>query len=60
MLSRLNRKEEAKECANKLQETKTTSEKQQTAKAQSENESIRNDFKAAQNKFKTKYSSNSS
>jgi tetratricopeptide (TPR) repeat protein len=48
MLSRLNRKEEAKECADKLLETKGTSEKQQTAKAQSENESIRNEFNDAQ------------
>ena len=58
MLARLNRKEEAKECADKLLEAKGTSEKQQTAKAQSENESIRNDFKAAQKRFTTKYSSN--
>ena len=59
MLTRLNRKEEAKECADKLLETKKgTSEKQQTAKAQSENESIRNEFNAAQKRFKTKYSSN--
>ena len=60
MLARLNRKEEAKECADKLLETKGTSEKQQAAKAQSENESIRNDFKAAQKKFTNKFSSNTS
>ena len=60
MLARLNRKEEAKECADKLLETKRTSEKPQTAKPQSENESIRNEFNAAQKRFKTKYSSNSS
>jgi tetratricopeptide (TPR) repeat protein len=58
MLSRLNRKEEAKECADKLLETKGTSEKPHTAKSQSENESIRNEFNAAQKRFKTKYSSN--
>ncbi len=60
MLARLNRKEEAKECADKLLEVKGTAEKQQAAQAQSENESIRNDFKAAQNRFRTKYASNPS
>jgi tetratricopeptide (TPR) repeat protein len=60
MLARLNRKEEAKECTDKLLETKGTTEKQQIAKSQSENESIRNEFNAAQKRFKTKYSSNSS
>jgi tetratricopeptide (TPR) repeat protein len=57
MLARLNRKDEAKECADKLLETKGTSEKQQSAKAQSENEEIRNDFKDAQKKFSNKFSS---
>ena len=56
MLTRLNRKEEAKECADKLLTAKSTPQKQQTAKAQSENEAIRTDFKTAQNKFRTKYS----
>ena len=55
MLARLNRKEEAKECADKLLTAKSTSEKPQTANTQSENESIRNDFKAAQKKFSSKY-----
>ena len=56
MLDRLNRKEEAKVCADKLLKTKGTSEKPQATKPQSENEAIRNDFKTAQNKFRTKYS----
>ncbi len=60
MLARLNRKEEAKECADKLLDIKGASEKQQAIKAQSENESIRNEFNAAQKRFKNKYSSNSS
>ncbi len=55
MLVRLNRKEEAKECADKLLTAKSASEKQQAANAQSENEAIRNDFKAAQKKFANKY-----
>lgn len=58
MLSRLNRKEEAKEIADKILQTKNYTEKQETTKAQSENESIRNDFKAAQNRFRNKYASN--
>jgi tetratricopeptide (TPR) repeat protein len=58
MLARLNRKEEAKECADKLLKTKGASENQQATKPQSVNESIRNDFKAAQNRLRTKYSSN--
>ncbi len=55
MLARLNRKEEAKQCAEKLLTAKSTSDKQQAVKAQSENEAIRNDFKAAQKKFSSKY-----
>jgi tetratricopeptide (TPR) repeat protein len=58
MLSRLNRKEEAKEIADKILQTKICNEKQEAARAQSENESIKNDFKAAQNRFRNKYASN--
>jgi tetratricopeptide (TPR) repeat protein len=60
MLARLNRKEEAKECADKILKTKDALDKQQATQPQSENESIRNDFKAAQNRLRTKYSSTSS
>jgi tetratricopeptide (TPR) repeat protein len=60
MLARLNRKEEAKEIADKILKTKNCSEKQAASKAQSENESIRNDFKAAQNRFRNKYAPDSS
>jgi tetratricopeptide (TPR) repeat protein len=59
ILARLNRKEEAKEIADKILQTKSCNEKQETTQAQSENESIRNDFKAAQNRFRNKYASNS-
>jgi tetratricopeptide (TPR) repeat protein len=58
MLAKLGRNEEAKECANNLLEHKGGSEKQQAVQAQSENESIRNEFNAAQNRFKTKFSPN--
>ena len=60
MLAKLGRKEEAKQLADKLlEENKGQAEKQKAAEAQSENNSIRNDFNAAQQKFKMKFASDS-
>jgi tetratricopeptide (TPR) repeat protein len=59
ILSRLNRKEEAKECADKILQLKgasTSSEKQPAPQAQSLNDSIRSDFNASQRRFTNKYS----
>jgi tetratricopeptide (TPR) repeat protein len=56
MLAKMGRTEEAKQCANKLLEIKGTSEKETRVQAKSVNESIRDEFNAAQKKFKSQYS----
>ena len=60
MLAKLGRTEEAKECANKLLEIKGAPEKQQekNVQAKSENESIRDEYAAAQRRFKAAFSPN--
>ena len=55
MLARLNRKDEAKQCADKILELKGGSEKQEAAQEQSVNESIRSQFNASQRKFSAKF-----
>jgi len=55
MLVRLDRKDEAKQCADKLLQLKGTSEKQEAAQTQSLNEAIRSQFNASQRKFSAKY-----
>jgi tetratricopeptide (TPR) repeat protein len=58
MLARLDRKEEAKQCADKLLELKgepEKKEKQQAAGTQSLNQSIKDQFNASQRKFSAKY-----
>ena len=58
MLAKLGRTEEAKACANKLLEIKSNTEHQEeTGQAKSVNESIREEYNAAQKKFKAQYSS---
>ncbi len=57
MLAKLGRNEEAKQCANKLLEIKGNTEKETTAQAKSVNESIRDEYNAAQKRFKTAYTS---
>jgi len=55
MLARLDRKDEAKQCADKILELKGGSEKHQTTQAQSLNASIRDQFNASQRKFSAKF-----
>ena len=58
MLAKLGRTEEAKACANKLLEIKgNTDQKEKNVQAKSVNESIREEYNAAQKKFKAQYSS---
>jgi tetratricopeptide (TPR) repeat protein len=55
MLARLDRKDEAKQCADKILELKGGSEKQQATQNQSLNASIRDQFNASQRKFSAKF-----
>jgi tetratricopeptide (TPR) repeat protein len=55
MLARLDQKDEAKKCADKLLELKGGSEKLQAAQSQSLNESIRSQFNASQKKLSAKF-----
>jgi tetratricopeptide (TPR) repeat protein len=58
MLAKLGRTEEAKACANKLLEIRTNTEQQEkNVQPKSVNESIREEYNAAQKKFKAQYSS---
>ena len=58
MLAKLGRTEEAKACANKLLEIKSnTNQLEKTVQTKSVNESIREEYNAAQKKFKAQYSS---
>jgi len=58
MLAKLGRTEEAKACANKLLEIKShANQLEKTVQTKSVNESIREEYNAAQKKFKTQYSS---
>jgi tetratricopeptide (TPR) repeat protein len=58
MLAKLGRTEEAKACANKLLEIKgNTDQKEKNVQVKSVNESIREEYNAAQKKFKAQYSS---
>ncbi len=58
MLAKLGRTEEAKACANKLLEIKANTEQQEkNVQTKSVNESIREEYNAAQKKFKAQYSS---
>jgi tetratricopeptide (TPR) repeat protein len=56
VLSKLGKKEEAKQIADKLLETRSTPEKENSTESQSLNESIKNEFKAAQKRFNQKFS----
>ena len=57
MLAKLGRSEEAKACANKLLEIKSNTEQQEkNVQTKSVNESIREEYNAAQKKFKAQYS----
>ena len=58
MLAKLGRKDEAKECANKLLEIKGQQPQQQETQSQPKNlnDSIREEYNAAQKKFKAQYS----
>jgi tetratricopeptide (TPR) repeat protein len=58
ILAKLGRTEEAKACANKLLEIKShANQLEKTGQTKSVNESIREEYNAAQRKFKAQYSS---
>jgi tetratricopeptide (TPR) repeat protein len=56
MLAKLGRLQEAKECANRILEIKENTKHEETTSAKSLNESIREDWNAAQKRFKAQYS----
>ena len=56
MLARMGKTQEAKECANRILEIKANCKQEETSSVKSLNESIREEWNAAQKRFKSQYS----